>query len=59
MTKQLKKLDIKPSPKLKLEGPTVSGDRPETKSSIILQLLNQDKRATLAALATTSRLAGT
>ena len=54
MTKLQKKPGIKQSPKLKSEGSTVSADRRATKSSIILQLLNQDKGATLAALATAS-----
>lgn len=54
MTKQLKKSQLTRSPKLKSEETTVSADRPATKLSIILQLLNQDKGATLAALATAS-----
>ena len=54
MTKQQKKSVLKLPPKLKLERSTVLASRPGTKSSIILQLLNQDKGATVASLATTS-----
>ena len=54
MTNPQKKSELKRSPKCQLESTAVPAIRQGTKSSIILQLLNQDKGATAAALATAS-----
>ena len=52
MTKHQKKPDLKRSAKEKSAAENVSSGRANTKSSIILHLLNREKGATLAELAT-------
>ena len=51
MSKNQKKPSLKKSPKVKLAGTTNGAGRPDTKSSIILQLLNQEEGATVTSLA--------
>lgn len=51
MTKPQKKPGLKRSQKQKLAATTVPSGRPDTKSSIILQLLNRQQGATVAELA--------
>jgi hypothetical protein len=52
MTKRQKKPSLKRLPKARLAAAIVPAGRPNTKSSIILHLLNREKGATLAELAT-------
>jgi hypothetical protein len=52
MTKHQKQLGFKRSPKVKVSAAIIPSDRLNTKSSIILQLLNRKQGATVAELAT-------
>jgi hypothetical protein len=52
MPKLHKKPGLKRSPKLKLVAATVSSGRPDPKTSIIIRLLDREKGATVAELAT-------
>jgi len=51
MSKSQKKQTVKKSPKVKLAGSTRGAGRTDTKSSVILQLLNQEGGTTVASLA--------